>query len=102
MGYNTTNLHLCDIGDFNIELIKKMFIEVDDDWSFEDPENNILPSRYKSFDDFLNAMYDKEDEVYIANLMEQLQEGHGSYSIQFTYIYEQIEDRYLIAISYLT
>tara|TARA_R110000868_G_scaffold411134_1_gene701930 strand:- start:410 stop:772 length:363 start_codon:yes stop_codon:yes gene_type:complete len=120
MSHRNINLHLFTIDKWAIDLLP--FFDLDSDytedgddsnWEYSgeddehgDPISLAIKLGFKTESERLLAEWDDQeadDHTRIGNILDKIDEFcHGSYSSQFTYEIEEIEDGYSVAIAYLT
>lgn len=126
MGQKTNNLHTFTIDKDNIKEGLISLFDMDEDynggngdeyWEFSDQEdeggNLISIAKLEGYETeaerFVNNIhtYSHENGVLnmkqcIASTLYKVEECHGSHSEQFTFVINDLDDKFIIAVSYLT
>lgn len=107
MGYRTGHVGLYKIRTSNLdEDLIKMWSDLDLDYSeeseqFDEEEYEgyscMAEKEIKTFD-----WSEHSTELKIENVLDWIEDFHGSYSIQFKYLIKKEEDNYWVAVSFIS
>lgn len=126
MGQKTNNLHTFTIDKDNIKEGLISLFDMDEDynggngdeyWEFSDQEdedgNLISIAKLEGYETeaerFVNNIHTYSHENGVLNMKQcitstlyKIEECHGSHSEQFTFVINDLDDKFVIAVSYLT